>query len=162
MEPELSLGSRDTTVRSGMHNCLQLESPQGTADLSKSVAFSPDGTRIVADSRDNTLRIMHPTTGISVEKLINSSHHPFDPIASMSLFSTTIGGNGTFQSTNQLGQVSFQVFCTIHIRRFPPIGWIRFPNIPFPLLWVPLLSVSYFGPTNNLYYLKRGIYRVVI
>ncbi|KAF5361333.1 hypothetical protein D9757_013549 [Collybiopsis confluens] len=105
-------GSYDNTVRIwDATTGIQVgRSLQGPADFGKSAAFSPDGTRIVSDSRDRTLRIFHATPAISVQKIINSSLHPFDPIASVSLmFSTTIGGNGTFQSTNELGQVLFSV-----------------------------------------------------
>ncbi|KAF5371914.1 hypothetical protein D9757_011496 [Collybiopsis confluens] len=133
-------GSDDTTVRIwDPTTCIQFgESLQGHDVAVSSVVFSPDGAKIFTDSRDNTLRIMQPTTGISVGKLINSSLHPFDPIASVfSLFSTTIGGNGTFCITNEFGQILFSG--SLHNTQWTLSndGWIKFPNIPFPLLWVP-------------------------
>ncbi|KAF5371921.1 hypothetical protein D9757_011498 [Collybiopsis confluens] len=150
-----------TRILSGSNDNTVGESLQGPADLRESAALSPDGTSIVSDSRDRTLRIFHATPAISVEKLLNSSLHPFDPIASVSsMFSTTIGGNGTFQSTNELGQVLFSGSLHNTHWTLSTDGWIRFPNIPFPLLWVPPpFRQPLWTPQTNCIISKEGYTR---
>ncbi|KAF5362819.1 hypothetical protein D9757_014260 [Collybiopsis confluens] len=130
-------GSGDRTVRiwDATTGFQVGESLQGHDVWVTSVAFSPDGTRIVSGSVDRTVRIWDATTGIQVGESL-CGHHDYVNSVAFSPHGTRIV-SGSHDKTVRIWDAPTSSFTSpvTHCHwALDTDGWIRFPNIPSPVL----------------------------
>ncbi|KIK60487.1 hypothetical protein GYMLUDRAFT_609660 [Collybiopsis luxurians FD-317 M1] len=139
-------GSYDRTVRIWDYfTGVQLNCLQGHEDIVYSVAFSSDGSRVVSGSEDTTVRVWDVATADIPDEPKNLSYSTKSPsgitglMASFpnestdSVISQALGhpksGSQNFVNATQLSDHDDWTLT--------PDGWIRFPNRPHPIVWIP-------------------------
>ncbi|KAE9384327.1 hypothetical protein BT96DRAFT_756112, partial [Gymnopus androsaceus JB14] len=106
----------DATIGSQMGDPLE-----GHDNAVLSVAFSPDGTKIVSASFDKTIRIWNATTNALINNTFSYPHKSFQ--GSLLFFlSLKVVSNLTIANNNW---------------SLSRDGWINFPNNPHGIIWVP-------------------------
>ncbi|KAF5365041.1 hypothetical protein D9757_013092 [Collybiopsis confluens] len=114
------------------------ESLQGHDGEVTSVAFSPNGNRIVSGSSDRTVRIWDATTGFQVGESLQG-HDGWVLSVAISPDGTRIV-SGSHDKTVRIwnAPTSSSTSPVTHCHwALDTDGWIRFPNNPFPVLWIP-------------------------
>ncbi|KAE9383358.1 WD40 repeat-like protein, partial [Gymnopus androsaceus JB14] len=116
-----------------------------------SVAFSPDGTRIVSGSHDHTIRIWDATTGAQIGEPLEGHEDSVPPVAFSPDGNRIVSGSDdkTIRLINHHESVQGSAsICSVHCWYLPrhvahnhwhlsSDGWIIFPHLPHGIIWIP-------------------------
>ncbi|KAE9383988.1 WD40 repeat-like protein, partial [Gymnopus androsaceus JB14] len=101
-----------------------------------SVAFSPDGTRIVSGSYDHAIRIWDATTGAQIGDPLKGHEDSVLSVAFSPDGNRIVSGSDdkTIRLINHHESVQGSAsICSVHCFD----GWIIFPRLPHGIIWIP-------------------------
>ncbi|KAE9390281.1 WD40 repeat-like protein, partial [Gymnopus androsaceus JB14] len=101
-----------------------------------SVAFSPDGTRIVSGSDDKTIRIWDAANGVQIGEPLEGHEYSVRSVAFSPDGTKIVSGSpdNTIRLMNHYESFQGSIpICSVHNCD----GWIIFPHLPHGIIWIP-------------------------